>query len=257
MEAELSRRLECALCYEPYQDPRMLPCQHTFCANCLSLLLQGSTIQCPLDRLTHLVPNSGVVGLPKNLIAQDVLDFLAWSAEIKYLTCDFCDDCVVKFRCTTCYQFLCEEGHRSHQRSRNTSSHIQEQFDASSRDESKIKAALRERHKANCPDHPDQPLKFFCESDGCDRPICKRCVLGEHKDHQHGHISKVGERHIGVLTDMLGETRVHLEAMESAVNDIKQRQADLSAWRKELEGRVGKSVQEIITAVEGRKNALI
>jgi len=259
MEAELSRRLECAICHEPYQDARLLPCLHTFCANCLVRLLQGSTIQCPLVRLTHLLPNSGVVGFPKNFIAQDLVDFLARSAGNKSLTCDFCEDCPdpVKFRCTTCGQLLCKVGSVSHQRWRNTSAHIQEPFDGSSGDESTIKSALRERHKAICLDHPDQPLKFFCESEGCDRPICNDCGLVEHKNHQYGHLAKVGQKHIGVLTTLLGETRVHLEAQRNAVTVIEKLQADLNARKALLQESVEKSMQEVITAVEARKSVLI
>jgi len=52
----------------------MLPCQHTFCLACLSRLLRGSEITCPIDRKLHLLSSSGVGGLPKNFVVQDIVD---------------------------------------------------------------------------------------------------------------------------------------------------------------------------------------
>jgi len=197
--------------------------------------------------------------LPKNFIAQDLVDFIAWSSGKKSPTCDFCDGCgdPVAFRCSTCCLFLCNEGSRAHKRSRNSSSHIQEPFDVSSLDEATIKSALRDHRKAFCREHPDQLLKFFCESETCDRPICNDCALDEHKTHQYGHLTRIGEKHKGMVTALLGETHVHLETLKSAVSSIGKREAEVKMQMKELEGRINTAMKEIMTAVEERRNTLI
>lgn len=33
--------VQCALCMDKLTDPKMLPCQHTFCLNCLQTLVGG------------------------------------------------------------------------------------------------------------------------------------------------------------------------------------------------------------------------
>ncbi|KAL2773283.1 E3 ubiquitin-protein ligase RNF186 [Daubentonia madagascariensis] len=60
--------LECLVCWEPYscaRSPKLLACQHAFCAVCLKLLLcvQDNTwsITCPLCRKVTTVPG-GLIG---------------------------------------------------------------------------------------------------------------------------------------------------------------------------------------------------
>ncbi|XP_006862472.1 PREDICTED: RING finger protein 186 [Chrysochloris asiatica] len=62
--------LECLVCREPYsctRPPKLLGCQHTFCAVCLKLLLcvQGGTwsITCPLCRKVTAVPGGLICSL--------------------------------------------------------------------------------------------------------------------------------------------------------------------------------------------------
>ncbi|XP_008051524.1 RING finger protein 186 [Carlito syrichta] len=62
--------LECLVCREPYscaRSPKLLACQHAFCAVCLKLLLcvQDNTwsITCPLCRKVTAVPGGLICGL--------------------------------------------------------------------------------------------------------------------------------------------------------------------------------------------------
>ena len=48
---------ECVVCLEVYVDPKLLPCDHSFCAGCVDNLKQGRRIQCPLCKRDHDVTN--------------------------------------------------------------------------------------------------------------------------------------------------------------------------------------------------------
>ena len=37
----IEKLLECAICLERLKNPKMLPCQHTFCENCLQNLVEN------------------------------------------------------------------------------------------------------------------------------------------------------------------------------------------------------------------------
>ena len=60
---------------EYYLDPRILPCKHTFCYQCLLNLVCSSTVshKCPMCR-KKIVEN--VESLPENLIAANIAEFL-------------------------------------------------------------------------------------------------------------------------------------------------------------------------------------
>lgn len=69
--------LRCAICLDRYNNPKLLPCQHTFCESpCLEGLVRGltRTLKCPECRAEHIVPYRGVSSYPNNLTIQNFLD---------------------------------------------------------------------------------------------------------------------------------------------------------------------------------------
>jgi len=68
---------ECPICTEVYVDPRVLPCGHTFCLQCIESMSNdkgpGDQLACPLCRKEFILPSSGVSDLPKNFF---VVNFL-------------------------------------------------------------------------------------------------------------------------------------------------------------------------------------
>ncbi|XP_015509514.2 tripartite motif-containing protein 2 isoform X1 [Neodiprion lecontei] len=68
--------LQCPICLARLRTPRMMPCQHTFCLECLEEQLNysgndGRTIKCPLCKLT--VVESVPRDLPTNLYIENLL----------------------------------------------------------------------------------------------------------------------------------------------------------------------------------------
>ncbi|XP_038603211.1 E3 ubiquitin-protein ligase RNF186 [Tachyglossus aculeatus] len=69
-EASDDRDVDCVVCcnrYGPYRPPKLLACQHAFCAVCLKLLLRVKesawVITCPLCRENTAVPGGLIGGL--------------------------------------------------------------------------------------------------------------------------------------------------------------------------------------------------
>ncbi|KAH9524916.1 RING finger protein nhl-1 [Bulinus truncatus] len=66
----VQRLLQCAVCLERFRQPKILPCQHTFCLTpCLEGLVDRRTrsIRCPECRADHFVPRNGPSSFPNNL----------------------------------------------------------------------------------------------------------------------------------------------------------------------------------------------
>ena len=72
MAEGMEKILECPICLEQIKNPKMLPCQHSFCLkNCLENLMDDSTkdqLTCPMCRVVYDVPINGVTGFPNNYI---------------------------------------------------------------------------------------------------------------------------------------------------------------------------------------------
>ncbi|CAF2352441.1 unnamed protein product [Rotaria sp. Silwood2] len=74
--------LQCPICLDILHDPKVLDCQHTFCANCLKVHHASSsrrsgssnTIDCPTCRLRSNLINNSIDSLPGNYIVRDIIE---------------------------------------------------------------------------------------------------------------------------------------------------------------------------------------
>ena len=96
---------ECPICTEIYTDPKVLPCIHTFCLNCITSwgkdMQPGDKVSCPMCRKEFTVPAGGFNNLPKDFFIAKLLDVKMNSSvksEAKPVPscCEMC--CVVKIQ---------------------------------------------------------------------------------------------------------------------------------------------------------------
>ena len=82
--SQLDQELQCSICHEMFKDPRMLPCQHTFCLECLEsvskLTKDGKTMDCSLCKSTYDLPLQNIQYIydvkcfPENMLMKSLLD---------------------------------------------------------------------------------------------------------------------------------------------------------------------------------------
>uniref|UniRef100_A0A2K6P1I6 Tripartite motif-containing protein 59-like n=1 Tax=Rhinopithecus roxellana TaxID=61622 RepID=A0A2K6P1I6_RHIRO len=77
--------LTCPICYSIFEDPRVLPCSHTFCRNCLENILQASgnfyiwrplriPLKCPNCRSIIEIAPTGIESLPVNFALRAIIE---------------------------------------------------------------------------------------------------------------------------------------------------------------------------------------
>src|SRR6218665_1595085 len=77
---QLREITECPICMNVFTDPRILPCIHTFCFECLRHTSEatqknsGDNMPCPLCRKVFIIPADGVNGVQKNFFMENLLD---------------------------------------------------------------------------------------------------------------------------------------------------------------------------------------
>lgn len=79
----VQRLLQCAICLDKFKDPKLLPCQHTFCLTpCLEGLVEHRTrsLRCPECRADHFVPRGGPAKYPNNLT---IIGFLSLDEDLR------------------------------------------------------------------------------------------------------------------------------------------------------------------------------
>ncbi|CAC5379844.1 unnamed protein product [Mytilus coruscus] len=122
---ELERRyLECNICTEVFDEderiPRLLPCHHSFCSECLKRLdRRKDTIKCPTCNAVHKVKKNGPFDFPKDNTRRDLTSFLQDHSDLNaYRKCCECGHTVdnpthqrakLKYFCNSanCQSVLC------------------------------------------------------------------------------------------------------------------------------------------------------
>ncbi|XP_078581786.1 uncharacterized protein LOC144865111 [Branchiostoma floridae x Branchiostoma japonicum] len=128
LKREVHEELSCSICLELFTRPKVLPCQHTFCQDCLRDHAEVKIpLQCPNCRQQVRLPPQGVAGLPDNHIVANMIEKL--QKQEKHLEeireqpqsgnrCSFHPSEEVKLYCKQCNVPVCteccEEGHDGH-----------------------------------------------------------------------------------------------------------------------------------------------
>ncbi|XP_044523638.1 tripartite motif-containing protein 59 [Gracilinanus agilis] len=90
--------LTCSICYSIFEDPRVLPCSHTFCRNCLENILQASgyfymqrgmrtPLTCPNCRSIIEIPPPGIESLPINFALRAIIEKYQQEEHPDVITC--------------------------------------------------------------------------------------------------------------------------------------------------------------------------
>ncbi|XP_078584377.1 uncharacterized protein LOC144866692 [Branchiostoma floridae x Branchiostoma japonicum] len=125
---EIREELSCSICLDPFTRPKVLPCQHTFCQDCLQDHAgRGGPFQCPICRQQVRLPRQGVAGFPDNRMVTSLCERLQNQATLSGETreqpqsgnrCSFHPSEKLKLYCKPCQVPLCvdcvEDSHDGH-----------------------------------------------------------------------------------------------------------------------------------------------
>ncbi|XP_019613933.1 PREDICTED: tripartite motif-containing protein 3-like [Branchiostoma belcheri] len=75
LEEQIKEDLSCSICLDLFTRPKVLPCQHTFCQDCLhDYAARRAVFPCPNCRLRVRQPRNGVAGLPDNYLVTSLCE---------------------------------------------------------------------------------------------------------------------------------------------------------------------------------------
>ncbi|GFQ64950.1 RING finger protein nhl-1 [Trichonephila clavata] len=122
--SQLDQLLTCAICLDRYRNPKLLPCQHTFCMEpCLDGLIDYARrqIKCPECRAEHRIPYQGIQQFPTNVTLMRFLelhrDITGEEPEPPPSLMERCNVCSEKSnveRCAHCDKKICTDCKEAH-----------------------------------------------------------------------------------------------------------------------------------------------
>ncbi|XP_055619392.1 RING finger protein nhl-1 isoform X3 [Toxorhynchites rutilus septentrionalis] len=107
---QFEQLLTCCVCLDRYRNPKLLPCQHSFCMEpCMDGLIDyvKRQVKCPECRAEHRIPYQGVQGFPTNVTLQRFLELhIEITGELpdptSGQTMERCNVCSEKAYCALC-----------------------------------------------------------------------------------------------------------------------------------------------------------
>ena len=238
---KVEEQITCPICLEHFTNPKLVPCGHSFCLQCLQRvpieLVNGSHyLPCPTCRMSCPVPDKGVASLPPSFIINNLIEvygLLKKVSDHQHASCDICDDNNADRYCKQCAKFLCPQCLHHHN---NWKPHTSHQIICL--DEVASSVYLLPQAKPDptmiCTDH-NEPLKVFCNT--CQQLICRDCTVKKHKDHDYDLVTDTYKQHKDAI-------------VQSSLRPLNQEFDRLQEARLILITRRNKISQQCETAIE-------
>ena len=239
----LRKEAECPLCLETVNEPKTLPCLHSFCLLCLDKhaayarrQLQ-TTIKCPVCLTCFQIPEGDTFGrLPTSFHLNRLVDLLALrdgSAEAQ--RCSSCEENnAATCYCFVCQNFLCVACFEAHQRLKATRGHrniIVENLQAKD-----VEELIRRPVMCSQQYHEDQALEYYCEE--CKVSICLKCIVVNHNRHPMVEMAKAADEQKMQITDALEKVKAEVVSYENQMKEetelMDKSKLEISAAQKKM-----------------------
>uniref|UniRef100_A0A8D0KMC0 Tripartite motif containing 28 n=1 Tax=Salvator merianae TaxID=96440 RepID=A0A8D0KMC0_SALMN len=246
---------KCGVCRERLRserDPRLLPCLHTVCKECIKVEpaaagggnnKDGQVVDCPVCK--HQCYLKDIV---ENYFLRDGGTEAPGDARDANQCCTSCEDnAPATSYCVECQEPLCETCVEAHQRVKYTKDHTVRSTGSS-------KSQEREK-TVYCSVHKHEPLVLFCDT--CDTLTCRDCQLNAHKDHQYQFLEdavKNQRKMLGSLVKRLGDKHANLQKSTKEVRTSIRQVADV---QKRVQVDVKMAILQIMKELNKRGKVLV
>ena len=244
--------LTCPICYQLFNNPKYLPCHHSYCEQCLEKMQAQNKIKCPECRKEATVPAGGVKDLPINFFINRMVDELVLKRKVEgeeEVKCDECDeDEPVVAYCPECNMFFCQICNEPHKRSKRFRGHgivplTELRSNKSIPLEAKIKIPI-------CKEH-DEQLKYYCET--CEQLICMYCTVKEHNGHNHDTVKKMASKHRNELKDVTAPVDEMIVDLSEAHDNIDKMKKKIRQQGDEVGKKIDQHYNELVQKLMKQK----
>ncbi|XP_070548176.1 tripartite motif-containing protein 2-like [Ptychodera flava] len=73
---EVEERIQCLICHHGLENPKQLPCTHSYCLVCIRRTFRGNRIACPCCKAVSEIPQDGAECLPDDHYANALIDLI-------------------------------------------------------------------------------------------------------------------------------------------------------------------------------------
>ncbi|XP_070550134.1 E3 ubiquitin-protein ligase TRIM45-like [Ptychodera flava] len=246
--------LRCTICLERFKSPKILPCLHTFCEQCLVALVKNTqTFNCPECQKQCQLP-AGVPELKCNRFMKILLEVMPQRLDVAEIVCEGCKEKSSTHRCLDCKLGLCVICAKAHRNLPPTRSHRLMTIEEYEMTKKSSPESVQEVEY--CSIHINNKIDLYCET--CQLPVCTNCTIDTHRKpvHVHRDLKDVADEYLTELKVMVDKLKVKEQEAEKKKFLAKQRHSVLRELCSREERKVRLKAEEI-TKIKREEQRLI
>ena len=255
---ELEEEITCPVCQEHFRDPKILPCLHYYCKECVrQLALRAGTNRpfvCPECRRGTVLPQNDPDQLPTAFFVNRMKELRSKMEKAHgNAMCELCSRAKVEAFCRQCAEFICSDCVRSHRRMKTFATHkvvtLQELKEGGAKG-----IPLKEAPPSMCKDH-DEQLKIYCFD--CNHLICRDCIIYDHAGHKSEFVKKSAPHHKKTLKEslvLLAKIQTNLSA---ATREVEKVEREVSEQHKDVAATIEQSFKQLHEILHKREKQLL
>ena len=167
-----------------------------------------------------------------------------------HVTCENCEtNDKATARCKVCCMFLCEFCTQSHRRAKATKQHRLMTIE-----EVKAAGPAALTKPSLCSKHKQETLKLFCHT--CDYPICRDCIIVEHREHKFVFMEDVLVKQKQIITQCLELAEDKMTSLNTAIESVEKMEKSVETTVVIINGEIDKFLDEVAAAVESKRKSL-
>lgn len=271
----------CPGCQNQFENPKVLPCLHTFCEKCLMEAVEkdpAGSLSCPTCYSHVPLNESGVEGLRANMFVENILGIISPQHNQEAIernrrstpspitsasrVCSNCEEGLhVTSLCQDCDELLCANCTRAHQRVRLTKDHeivalrAGESTVPSVRDDQTFRSSSRERNLQYCARHEAEVLILYCDT--CFVPVCRECTLKEHRDHSFIYLQDAVANKKGSLRKLIAEAKRESVVLDESIVASRAMSERVQMRSQAVAGEIRTTIRRHMSALEERERELL
>ncbi|XP_070555517.1 tripartite motif-containing protein 2-like [Ptychodera flava] len=250
--------LSCAICLEQYKNPKILPCHHTFCRECLANFAGTAAILvCPTCKTPCQLSLGGVKQLKTSFFISSLLDIIYQGMpghdDIPGV-CEGCEENDVSHRCLDCNLEFCRSCTKTHKAVPATKNH--KVLTYSEYQEAKV-SNIRLHSTIYCSSHPENTVKFYCDT--CQIPVCLECTVVEHgvPNCSHRNLQDAADDYVKQLKEMLTKLRLKESKSRACKSMASDNRDKLTKHCREEEQRIRRTADEMVRMIRREQRRLV
>ena len=257
---ELEEEITCPVCKKHFHDPKILPCLHYYCRECVQQLAlragPNSPFACPECRRGTILPQNDPDQLPTAFFVNRMKQLRTKMEKVQgkmEAVCEMCSRAKAEAFCRQCTEFICNDCVRLHGVLKVFAGHkvvtLQELKEGGAK-----AIPLKEAPPSMCKDH-DEQLKIYCFD--CNHLICRDCVLYDHAGHKSEFVKKSAPQYKKTLKESLVPLAKIQTNISAATREVEKVEREVSEQHKVVEETVKQSFKQLHEILHNREKQLL